>query len=143
MLLENAYKIIAIILHRRLLPIEESLDHESQSGFRPGRGCMDAVFTVKTAIRKRREHGLVTWILFLDLVKAFDRVPRNALWKVLEKYGVPLKLINLLIVLHADFTVKFVIGDVVRTINSTVGVKQGDILGPLLFTFYITAMIET
>lgn len=143
MLLENAYKIIAIILHRRLLPIEESLDHESQSGFRPGRGCMDAVFTVKTAIKKRREHGLETWILFLDLVKAFDRVPRIALWKVLEKYGVPLKLINLLIVLHADFTVKFVIGDVVRTINSIVGVKQGDILGPLLFTFYITAMIET
>lgn len=143
MLLENAYKIIAIILHRRLLPIEESLDHESQCGFRPGRGCMDAVFTVKSALKKRREHGLETWVLFLDLVKAFDRVPRNALWKVLEKYGVPVKLINLLIVLHANFTVKFVIGDVVRTINSIVGVKQGDILGPLLFTFYITAMIET
>lgn len=38
---------------------------------------------------------------------------------------------------------KFVIGDVVRTINNIVGVKLGDILGPLLFTFYVTAIIET
>ena len=36
MLLETSYKIIAIILHARLLLIEESLDHESPCGFRPG-----------------------------------------------------------------------------------------------------------
>ena len=30
MLLEIVYKIIAIILHLRLLPIEESLDHKPQ-----------------------------------------------------------------------------------------------------------------
>ena len=44
MLLEVAYKIIAKIVHSRLVPIAEKLDHESQSGFRPGRGCTDAVF---------------------------------------------------------------------------------------------------
>ena len=48
MLLEIAYKIIAIILHSRLLPIEESLDDEPQCGFRPGRGCMDAISHQKT-----------------------------------------------------------------------------------------------
>ena len=35
MLLEVAYKIIAIILHSRLLPIQEGLDNEPQCGFRP------------------------------------------------------------------------------------------------------------
>ena len=64
MMLEAAYKITAIILHDRLLPIEESLNHESQCGFRPGRGTMDAIFTVKMAMKKRREHGLEpSWIL--------------------------------------------------------------------------------
>ena len=53
MLLEMAYKIIAIILHSKLLPIEESLEHELQCRFRPGRGCMDAFFTIKTAIKKQ------------------------------------------------------------------------------------------
>ena len=98
MLLEAAYKIVCIILHGRLLPIQDSenLDHEAQCGFRPGRGCADAVFTVKLAMKKRREHGLESWILFIDLVKAFDRVPRELLWDVLLKFGVPLKLVQLL-----------------------------------------------
>ena len=77
MLLEITYKIIANILHSRLLPIEEQLDHEQQCGFRPNRGCIDAIFTIKSAIKKRSEHGLESWVLFLDLVKAFDRVPRK------------------------------------------------------------------
>ena len=56
MLLEVAYKIIAKTVHSRLVPIAKKLDHESQSGFRPGRGCADAIFTVKLAVKKRREH---------------------------------------------------------------------------------------
>ena len=47
MLLECAYKIISILLLNRLQPIAEKLDHKQQCGFRPGRGCTDAVYTVK------------------------------------------------------------------------------------------------
>ena len=77
MMLEVAYKILANLLLMRLHPVLESpdhVDHEPQCGFRTGRGTSDASFTVKQLISKRREHGLETWILFLDL--AFDRVPR-------------------------------------------------------------------
>ena len=143
MLLEAAYKIIAIILHARLLPIEEGIDHETQCGFRPGRGCTDAVFTVKIAMKKRREHGLESWILFIDLVKAFDRVPREMLWQVLAKFGVPPKLIRLLQSLHGHVEVKFMINEVTNTVECIIGVKQGDILGPILFTFYLAAIIIT
>ena len=55
------------------------------------RGCTDGIFTVKMAIKKRREHGLETWIMFLDLVKAFDRVPREPLWKVSQTRWFDLK----------------------------------------------------
>lgn len=143
MLLEAAYKIVCIILHGRLLPIQESLDHEAQCGFRPGRGCADAVFTVKIAMKKRREHGLESWILFIDLVKAFDRVPRELLWKVLLKFGVPLKLVQLLKSLHAHVNITFVVNDITHTIECIIGVKQGDILGPILFTFYLAAIMIT
>ena len=34
---------------------------------------MDTIFTIETAIKKRSEHGLQSWVLFLDLDKAFDR----------------------------------------------------------------------
>eukprot|EP00964_Phaeocystis_antarctica_P000337 scaffold178_cov27-Phaeocystis_antarctica.AAC.1 len=38
MMLEVGSKIAAIVLNVRLTPICESLDHETQCGFRPGRG---------------------------------------------------------------------------------------------------------
>ena len=38
---------------------------------------MDAIFMMEMALRKRREHGLESWVLFLDLVKSIDRVPRE------------------------------------------------------------------
>ena len=143
MLLEVAYKIIAIIILARIKPIEEGLDHESQCGFRPGRGCTDAVFTLKQAIRKRREHGLSTWVFFMDLVKAFDRVPRELLWEILLKFGVPPKIVSLLKCLHARVVVKFSVDGIIHTLLSIIGVKQGDILGPILFLFFIAAVMIT
>ena len=143
MLLEVAYKIVALILLYRVQPIEEELDHESQCGFRPGRGCTDAVFTLKQALRKRHEHGLSTWVFFMDLVKAFDRVPRELLWKILLKFGVPVKIVNLLKCLHERVTVKFTVDGVTHELSSIIGVKQGDILGPVLFLFFIAAVMIT
>ena len=143
MLLEVAYKILAIIIHNRLQTLVETIDHESQCGFRQGRGCTDAVFTVRIAIKKRREHNLETWILFLDMVKAFDRVPRQLLWQVLAKFGVSSKLISILKLLHANFKVDFEIESVSHSIMCTIGVKQGDILGPVLFVIFIAAIMIT
>ena len=111
--------------------------------FLPGSGCMDAIFTMKAAIKKRSEHGLEPWILFFDLVKAFDRVPKELLWMILTKSGVPRKLVDLLRALHNDFKVKFTVDDVVITIASVIGVKQRDILGPVLLTFFIVAVMIT
>ena len=142
MLLETAYKIVTILLLNRLRPIAESLDHEQQCGFRPGRGCNDAVFTVKMAMKKRREHSKETWILFLDLVKAFDRVPRELLWQLLEKFGVPPKLVRLLKALHNDVIVKFEVEGLEHEVNCTIGVKQGDILGPVLFIIFMAGVMS-
>ena len=66
----------------RLAPLVEELDHESQCGFRPKLGTGDAIFTLKIALKKRKEHNLESWVLFIDFVKAFDRFPRETLWKI-------------------------------------------------------------
>ena len=143
MLLETAYKIVGNLLLARLKPIKEGLPHEPQCGFRPERGTTDASFSLKQALRKRREHGKETWVLFIDLVKAFDRVPRDLLWDVMLRYGVPPKLVSLLRALHETVHVQFEVGGVMKSLLSILGVKQGDLLGPELFTFYMAAVMET
>ena len=45
--------------------------------------------------------------MFIDLVKAFDRVPRELLWDVMLRYGVPPKIVSLLRALHATVQVQF------------------------------------
>ena len=45
---------------------------DSKTGFRPDRGTIDGLFTSFAGLHKRKEHGLETWALFIDLVKAFD-----------------------------------------------------------------------
>ena len=142
-MMEVACKIVCKLVLSRLTPIKESIDHESQCGFRPDRGCMDGIFTVKALVSKRREHGMETWLLFLDLVKAFDKVPRDLLWLVLSRYGVPAKLIALLKVLHNKVDVQFEVNGVVKTFLSSIGVKQGDVLGPELFVIFMAAVMET
>ena len=94
-------------------------------------------------MKKRREHNNEIWILFLDLVKAFDRVPRILLWSVLEKFGAPKKLIRLIKSLHDNFKVDFKVENCKPSINCTIGVKQGDILGPALFVIFIAAIMIT
>jgi hypothetical protein len=66
---------------------------EEQAGSTPEKGCADATFTLKTALQTLREHGQESWVLFVDLVKAYDTVNREMLWKILRTLGVPESLI--------------------------------------------------
>jgi hypothetical protein len=75
---------------------KQILDHEFQNGFRCPRGTIDSIFIVKQMIKKRGEDGLHTWLILIDLVKAFDRVPNELLWAMLIRQGVPHTLVSLL-----------------------------------------------
>ena len=100
--------------YQRKFQALRNLDHEAQCGFRNRRGCTDpdGTFTVKSLVTKRREHNQETWILFLDLVKAFDTVPRELLWRVLTKVGVPDKMVSILKAMHKNVEVLFEVDDV-------------------------------
>ena len=82
-------------------------------------------------------------MLFVDLVKAFDSVNRELLWKILKLYGIPDNLITILKKLHTNITYIMKVGDEEVEIEGTVGVKQGDNLGPILFILLIQAVAST
>ena len=64
-----------------------------QCGFRPGRGTLDQLYTLGRILEGAWEYPQPVYMCFVDLEKAFDRVPRGALWEVLPEYGVPDPLI--------------------------------------------------
>jgi exonuclease III len=142
-LLDAVAKIKSTILTTRLNTILEMLGIEMQNGFTPKRGTVDGSFSVRTLLKKRREHGLETYGYFLDLVKAFDTVPRKSLLRVLAKFGVPPKMVKMIENMYTNCSVKVDVGDKEFVIPVTAGVKQGDNLAPVLFLIYIQAVLET
>ena len=69
----------------RMQRVAEEVLPDSQCGFRAGRGCVDMVFCARQLVEKAREHNATLYLLFVDLRKAYDSVPREALWHVLRK----------------------------------------------------------
>ena len=51
-------------------------------------------------IEKAVEHNTKIFMLFIDLQKAYDSVPRQALWRALENYGVPEAMMQMIRSLH-------------------------------------------
>ena len=90
-------KILSSVLVARMGKLMRKIGMESQVGFRWDRGRIDGLFTTYLGLSKRKEHGLETWALFIDLLKAFDSVPREALFTVLRRYGMPDHFVKVLI----------------------------------------------
>jgi hypothetical protein len=82
-------------------------------------------------------------VLFVDLVKAFDSVPRDVLWAVLAKFGIPPHLLGVIKRMHEGLLVSFEIGGEKVEVPNTAGVKQGDNMAPVLFIFVMQACLET
>ncbi|KAL5146025.1 Retrovirus-related Pol polyprotein from type-1 retrotransposable element R2 [Glycine soja] len=54
----------------------------------PGRSTMEAIYLLRRVMEQYRMDQQDLHLIFIDLEKAYDRVPREILWKALEKKGV-------------------------------------------------------
>ena len=76
-------KVYGRILIEKIRSLTERLIGEEQCGFRSGRGCVDQVFVMKQMSEKFVYKNKRLYVAYMDLEKAYDRVDREAMWRVL------------------------------------------------------------
>ena len=136
-------KLFARIIQERLQSLAEKVLAESQCGFRKGRGCSDMIFVARQLLEKSREHQSSLFTLFVDLKKAYDSVPRDALWQVLEKCGVPPKMLTIVKQLHEGMQAEVRIGsELSDSFEVKNGLRQGCTLAPTLFNLFFSAVVK-
>jgi len=79
-----------MILDKRLSEWVEQhgLCAKGQTGFRKDYRTTDQLFILRTLIEHSKAKNKPFYYCFVDLKKAFDTVPREALWQVLAGLGV-------------------------------------------------------
>ena len=114
---------------------------DGQCGFCPGRRTMDKIFTLEQIFEKSWEYDKDLFACFVDLEKAYDRVPRGEVWKVLRKYGVADgQLLRAITSFYwqPEVCVRVnVNGKQSKLFHERVGLRQGCALSPLLLIFYV------
>ena len=80
---------------------------------------------------------------FVDLRKAYDSVPRDALWLVLLNLGVPAILVHLLQSFHDNITATIIVnGSPAEGIPVCNGLRQSCTIAPVLFNLFAGAVME-
>ena len=141
-LLNVAGKLFARVMQDRLQVVAEEILPDSQCGFRRGRGCTDMIFCARQLVEKTIEHDTSLYVLFVDLQKAYNSIPRTALWSVLDRLGVPPVMLGLIKSLHEGMIAKVrVNGKLSDNISVTYGLRQGCTQAPTLFNLYFSVVV--
>ena len=138
-LTEQVMKILERIvdgLIRQLMSIDDS-----QFGFVPGRGTTDSIFVVRHLQEKYLAANKRLYMAFIDLEKAFDRVPRKVIWWALRKLGVEEWIVRLVQGMYANARSRVHVGEgYSEEFEVKVGVHQGSVLSPLIFIIVLEAL---
>ena len=102
---------------------------------------IDMVFVLRMAqeISRTKDHPL--YVVFVDLVTAYDSVVRAGLWKVLLIKGIPSNVV--LQCLYEDEMVRVSAeGELTNEFQLQTGLGQGCCVAPLLFNIFFAALLE-
>nr|ADI61822.1 endonuclease-reverse transcriptase [Bombyx mori] len=140
-LLSHTMKLYERVIDSRLRS-ECSLS-KNHYGFVQGLSTTDPMFALNTIAEEYREKLRPLYVAFLDMEKAFDRVPRDTIWWSLRKKNVPEHYVNVIIDMYRDARsmVRTVVGQT-KPIAVAEGLHQGSVLSPFLFGMVIDSLTE-
>ena len=130
--LELLERVLDAVIRRRV-GIEGDFGRELQ-GFRKGRGTADGLYVLRQMVEKRLEVQGSMALGFVDLDKAFDRVPREIVMATLRWMGVPEAEVRIVEGMYEKTTATVVVGEgASEQFEVKIGLKHGSVLSPLLF----------
>ena len=143
-LLSVGSKLVARIVASRISQWSEEWLCEEQSGFRRGRGTDDALQVARRIIEdvlRLRNHDVITMTMF-DIEKAYPRVCRPALWRLMRERGCPPGIVRVCRALHehTSYKVRFC-GGVSSEWAPNRGLREGCPSSPPLFNVYHDAVM--
>ena len=129
-------KLFDIILCKRL---ERWFKPErEQAGAQRGRSCLEHIMTLRLAIDYAKSKNQKLYVVFVDFVKAYDKVPRGALIRSLIKYGCGYTMILAIATMYSNTSM--VLGAAI--ISATLGVRQGSPTSCFLITCYLNDLVR-
>ncbi|CAH8518135.1 unnamed protein product [Dicrocoelium dendriticum] len=136
-------KLLASSIVRRLTAERESWNREEQAGFRPGRGCIDHIFTLRQVLEQRHAYRRPTIAVFLDFKSAFNSVDRSIPFEILARKGVSMKYVNIIRALYSNTTGRVrVYGGLSDNFPTTRGVCHGCPISLFLLNFVVHSIME-
>ena len=139
-LLSNFNRIFEKLVYSRMESFIEqnNLLSPSQYGFRKAHSTQHAILDIVSTIQENMDKRLFSCGVFIDLKKAFDTVDHKILLHKLNHYGFR-GVINKWFSSYLDGRTQTTqIGShISKRQNTTCGVPQGSVLGPLLLLIYI------
>ncbi|KAK3506081.1 hypothetical protein QTP70_021893, partial [Hemibagrus guttatus] len=140
-LMSHTMKLWERVVEARLRKVVEIC--EQQYGFMPRKSTTDAIFALRILMEKYRDGQKELHCVFVDLEKAYDRVPREELWYCMRKSGVAEKYVRVVQDMYerSRTVVRCAVGQT-QEFNVEVGLHQGSALSPFLFAMVMDQLSE-
>ena len=140
-LISHSMKLWESVVERRLR--SELTFSEQQYGFMPGKSTTDALFALRVLMEKYREGQKELQCVFVDMERAYDKVPREEVWYCMIKSGLAEKYVRIVQYMYDDSitAVRCAVG-VTEGFEVNVGLHQGSALSPCLFAMVMDRITD-